>query len=228
MAHWGATYIEVVQSLQGADTSNTLTPNDYGTQEEIETIMTRVERLIIAKLPQPAQDVLLRGKVKCHKVIEDSQNTAQTAVDYGQDFIGTVDVLTFKIGQNQELANTEDGLAGTEWDITANVLTVSATISRGDTFYSYYSLDPETIVLPQLAQLLIDECTIILGRREVFGGSGDDGGISDSAETLSIEIQEMLNSFQTTTAVSGLLEMNLCEPITGPNVAKVVSFCRSR
>jgi hypothetical protein len=214
-----------MQELQGADTSQAVDETLYGTTAEIETIMEQVERQIISELPQQAQDILLRGKIECHKVIESVQDTTQTVVDYGQGFIGIVNIPTFKIGTT-ELLPTEDGIS--DWAIDgSNVLTISATLSRGDTLYSYYSVDPDTIVLPQLARLLIKMCSIVLGRREIFGGSGDDSGLSDTAETIAVEISEMLGSFKDQTSISGLMEMNLCNPVTASDVMKVRKTCRT-
>ena len=69
---------------------------------------------------------------------------------------------------------------------------------------------------------------MVLMRREVIGGSGDDGGISDTADLMAAEIQESLTALQNTTSIADLFKLNLCENISGPNVEKIVDFCRKR
>ena len=228
MAHWGATFTQVVEELQGADTSNTLAPNDYGGQSKIEEVMTQEMEIILGYVPIDAFKALTSGKFPCHKVIDNVQNTAQTLVDPGQGFPLTVDQDTFRIQLNSELIDTEEGLDNTNYSFAGNVLSVSTDKSRGDTFYSYYTGDPDTLSVPSLARLLIKMSAMVLMRREVIGGSGDDGGISDTADLMAAEIQESLTALQNTTSIAALFKLNLCENISGPNVAKLVTFCRSR
>lgn len=227
MSYFGATVTQVMQEIQGADTGRTIDESLYGTTAEIEVVMGDMEKDINSYLEPQAQDIIQKGKIVCHKVIESVQDTTQTAVDYGQDFIGTVNEATFKLGQNNELSSTEDGIDSSEWDITANVLTISADKSRGDTFYAYYSIDPDTIVLRQLARLLIKMSAIVLIRREVIGGDGaEESEQAEMTQTLITEVQETLAGFKESVSISGLMEMNLCDNITASDTAKSTGWCR--
>lgn len=228
--YWGATAKQVAQRLQGSQVDITVFATDTQTgQERIEVIMDQAKESILGKISdQKTLNALNWGRFDCHIVIYQVQNTAQTAVDKGQEFPGTVDVDTFKIGQNQELDPTSDGLDATEWDITTNTLTVTATKTRGDSFYSYYNCDPDTIQSDQLAALLIEWAALILGREEVFGGSGDDGGLSDFVEsTILPNLNEQILGLQENTSIAKLLKLRMCEPFTNPNTATTRKVCRS-
>lgn len=230
--YWGATAEQVAQRLQGSQTDITIfaTGSKTGTQR-IEEIMDQVKESILGKISdQKTLNALNWGRFECHRVIFECQNTAQTAVDKGQEFPGTVDTDTFKIQQNAKLEPTESGLAsdsGANWDITGNTLTISISKELGDTFYTYYTVDPDTITSAQLAKLVIDWAALILGREDIFGGSGDDGGLSDYVEsTIAPALEEQVNALQENTSIAKLLKLNMCEPFTNPNTATTVTVHR--
>ena len=227
--YWGATADDVAQRLQGSQLDITAFAIGATTgTARIERIMDRAKGNILGKIDdKKTLNFLQWGVIEGHKVIDNVQNVAQTAVDNGQGFIGTVDTDTFKIDQNVELTSTEEGLASSNYDITTNVLTVSATKLRGDTFYAYYTVDPDTVEIPQLAELIIEWSALILGREEVFGGSGDDGGLSDFVETTILpNFNEQLMALQENTSISKLTRLNLAEPFENPNTATSVRTCR--
>ena len=222
MAYWGAEYTDVITELQGADTNNTPDPDLYGGQTEVEEVMAQEMELITSYINDDARKILESGKVSCHKVIENCQNTAQTAVDSGQEFIGTVDQLTFRISQNVTLDNFSDGLDNTNYTFTGNVLAISTTKSRGDNFYTYYSMDPGSIEVPQLARLLIKMSAMVLMRREIIGGDGEDEStVNEAADAIATEINESLVALKESITPSKLLGINLCQPINNPDVATI-------
>ena len=231
MAYWGATYLDVAEKLQGSNEDASIYATTTKTaQVRIEQLMDQAQESILGKITDTKTlEALQLGRFNCHQVIFQCQNAAQTAVDVGQEFPGTVDEDTFRIQQNAELAITDSGLAsdsGANWDITTNVLTISQTKALGDIYYAYYSVDPLTIASPQLATLLITWAALQLYVEEVGGGSGDDGGISDAMQQLQIDLDNQILSLQENTSIAKLLKLRMCEPFTNPNTATTVKFNR--
>ena len=227
--YFGATADQVAQRLQGSNLDITIYAIGATTGTvRIQTLMAQAVESIKAKIQdKKTLDALNFGRFDGHKVIFQTQNTAQTAVDPGQEFPGTVDVDTFKIAQNQELTVYDEGLAATEYDITTNALTVSATKSRGDSFVSYYTVDPDSIDSPQLAALVIDWAALILAREEIFGGDGDDQGLSDLVETTILpNLNEQMQALQEDTSIAKLLKLRMCVPFTSPNTATISRMTR--
>jgi hypothetical protein len=230
--YWGATANDVAQRLQGSNLDITVYAIGATTgTARIEAIMDRAKESILGKITdQKTLNALNWGRFDCHQVIYQCQNTSQTAVDPGQAFPGTVDTDTFRIEQNAKLGPTDSGLAsdgGANWGITANVLTVSVSKELGDTFYASYNVDPDTITSDQLAALVIDWTAVKLGTEEVFGGSGDDGGISDFVEsTIVPSVNQGLLDLQENTSIAKLLKLNMCEPFSNPNQATIIETKR--
>ena len=221
--YWGATAEQVAQRLQGSNLDESIY-NISGVKtatERIEEFMDQAKEAIYGKLETKTRNALNWGRFECHQVIFETQNPAQTLVDPGQEFPGIVDVDTFKIGQNNALSKTDNGISG--WSIASNVLNVSESKSRGDTFYADYNVDPDTIQVPQLAAILIQWAAMLLGQEEIFGGSGDDGGISDFVEsTIVPNMNQQLTALQENTSIAKLLKLRMCEPFTNPNEPKTV------
>ena len=115
--YWGATYTQVTEALQGADTANTLEPERFGGQSKIEEKMAAAKEEILAVLPINSFNVLTKGRVEGHKVIDNVQNLSQTAVDPGQEFPGTVDADTFRLAR-YEIADQDQGIDASEYDLS--------------------------------------------------------------------------------------------------------------
>ena len=229
MAYFGASYTQVVEELQGADTSQTIDPDLYGGQAKIEEIMAQEQDIIISYLPADVSRMITLGKVEGHRVIDNCQNLSQTAVDKGQEFFAEIDVDTLRVSKNEVLDNYTEGIS--EFSVTDNVLSITAVKERGDIFRAYYSFDPQTFVSGQLARLLIKMTAFTLAKREIIGGMGDGESLTDFWQTVLTEINENLESIKqcdcASNYVSSLLGMNLEDTTAIKNTAKFVKFSRS-
>jgi len=211
MAHFGATFTQVVEQLQGMDTENTLNPSIFGDQAKIEERMEWNYATILDWTVGDVQAAFTRGRFTCHRIIHSARNASQTAPDPGQSFPGIVDQDTYRQQLNEPLGDTDTGDA--DYVFTGNAIAVSSVTALGDTVYADYDVDPLTIDCPSLAQLLVKMTAEVLGNGAVFGGSGDDGGISDTADAKAVAIYTQLQDLKNTTSVSSLLKLNLCDPV---------------
>ncbi len=209
--YFGATYLQVVEQLQGMDTDNTPDPDIFGGQAKIEERMDWAYRKILNHTVGDVHSALTQGRFTCHKLIDSARNASQTAPDAGQGFPGTVNQDTYRQQLNEPLGATDEG--DTDYTFTGNVIEIDSITALGDTVYADYDVDPLTIDCPSLAGLLVRMTAGYIGTPAVFGGSGDDGGITDRADTMAVEIYTELQDLKKTTSVSSLLQLNLCDPV---------------
>ncbi len=224
MSFFGATFTQVTEMLQGMDVENNLNPNAFGGQPKIEERMTWAYRHILGSTTGDVHAALTKGRFTCHKLIDSARNASQTSPDPGQLFPGTVDQATYRQQLNTPLTDTEAG--DTDYVFTLNVIAISSVTALGDTVYADYDVDPVTIVCPYLAGLLVRMAAINIGTGAVFGGTGDDGGITERADQMVTEIYTELADLKLTKSVSSLLQLNLCEPVGGGNAGvAIVGIC---
>ena len=224
MSYFGATYLQVTEALQGMDVENPAEPERYGDQEKIEERMEWVKNHILGWTTGDVHAALTQGRFTCHKLIDTARNPAQTAVDKGQDFPGTVDQATYRQKLDTPLTTTEEG--DTDYTFTDNTISISSITQRGQTVYADYDVDPDTITCPYLAGLLVRMTALMIGQGAVFGGSGDDGGLTDRADEANTEIYTELNDLKNNTSVSSLFKLNLCKPVGASNPGyAIVGVC---
>jgi len=225
---WGATYEQVAQRIQGSGLDTTIFGAGTTTpQQRIEIFMLQAKEGILSNISDKATlSALTRGVFNGHIVIDQVSDTSQTSVDYGQEFVGTVNEATFRIAQNYKLTQFDQGMTS-GFSIDTNVLTVSESKSLGDSFYAYYRVDPDTITVPQLAVLLIDMSAYHLLTEEVIGGNGDDGGVSDFVtNTLVPSINDRLELLRNDSSIAKLMRLNMVKDFASPNRVSITDYVR--